>query len=82
MLQIHANHCELEFHDMIRPDFIPACNIVGYVFLFVAAGAVYLIVRAWIELRKMHGHHPEGSVSVVHFPRFLLNNIVDSQIFV
>jgi len=37
-----------------------SCNIVGYVFLFVAAGAVYLIVRAWMELRKMHGHHPEG----------------------
>ena len=40
-----------------------ACNIVGYVFLFVAAGAVYLIARAWMELRRMKGHHPDGWVN-------------------
>ena len=52
-LQLAPFHSEFVF-------LFAACNIVGYVFLFVAAGAVYLIARAWMELRRMKGHHPDG----------------------
>jgi len=49
-----------------------SCNIVGYVFLFVAAGAVYLIARAWMELRRMKGHHPEGPYVEEKIPSHIL----------
>lgn len=37
-----------------------ACNIIGYVFLFVVVGAIVLFVKCWQELRRMKGHHPQG----------------------
>ncbi len=40
--------------------FFPGCNFVGYVYLFVVIGVLYLIFKAVIELNKLKGHHPEG----------------------
>ncbi len=39
---------------------LKGCNVVGWVFPFVAIGAAYLIFRAAQELRKLKGHHPQG----------------------
>ena len=44
---------------VLRPRFSD-CNIVAYVFLFVIVGALYLIFKAWSELRELKGHHPQG----------------------
>ena len=36
------------------------CMMVGYVYLGVVLGALFLFVRSWVEKRRRAGHAPTG----------------------